>query len=525
MEIFNYLDKTISKDIPIAHLWYEESLNFGDSAIWVAQCKMINDLGLNIVYECNDKNYDENLMKEKIGSNGIILLRGGGNLNHIYIYHLLRLRIIDKFRNNTIIQLPQSIYFKDLNSDIFLITKRIFENHQNLIIMARDNYSFNFMQTNLPKINVLLFPDIATYLQLNNYMNCYSPKNDILWLMRYDKETKLCEIKDGNIIYPSIFIQKYLNDVKVIYPQFNWNNLTMSYEIITSENMEITDWYLCKIFDIEKYNQLTFQKKAEFGFISSIYLLQHFKFIITDRLHAYLIANHLHIPCIVIDNNNGKLTNYISTWNKNALIANNIDEAYEIANKYLHDTKIHQYSTFTFTNRYSSFFDKINIQLNPISKKILSFGCSSGEECITLKNIFKNCDIYGTDIRNDLEEICKSKNISFITSNNLPNYKFDMIFCMSILCCHPILNNKKNSSMIYPFKKFDELLIFIDSLLNVNGLLIIYNSNYMFNDSSIFYKYNVITIDEPKDELKKFDKNEDLWEGEYKNFIFKKIEK
>jgi len=519
MDVFNFLKENIPKNIPIAHLWYEESLNFGDSTIWYAQCKILKDLELNVVYECNNTNYNENEMETKIGKDGIILLRGGGNFNDIYSYHFLRLNIINKFKNNKIIQLPQSIHFKDLNGSIFLKTKEILNNHKNIIIMARDNFSLEFVKTNFSNLNVSLFSDVANYLSFTPFIENYIPKTDILWLMRFDIETKLCEIKNNHILYPSIYLQKYLNNnTHNVSYDINYNDSIISSNIITSDNMEITDWYLCCVKN-ENYINLSFLQKANFGLLCSIFILQRAKIIITDRLHAHIIASLLHIPTILIDTNNGKMTNYIKTWKEN-IIVNSIDEAFKIANEYLENIKIHQYSTYTEKNRYSDFLHKIIISEK---SKILSFGCSTGEECITLNNLFKNCDIFGTDIRDDLEDVCKMKNVNFIKYNDLCNHKFDAIFCMSILCKNPELLNLNNSSIIYPIHKFNELLLFIHSLLKINGKLIIYNTNYRFCDSIIYEKYKVSFIDINKDELPKFGKTGEKINENYNEFVFEKL--
>lgn len=548
MEIFNFLKKTISIETPIAHIWYEESFNFGDSAIWLAQCKILEDLKLNIMYECNDSNYDENLMEQKIGINGVVLLRGGGNFNHIYSYHLLRLKIINKFKNNLIIQLPQSIHFKDLTSDIFLTTKQILEQHNNLIIMARDKYSRDFMNLNMPKVLTLLFPDISSYLDLSNHIKNYNPSNDILWLLRIDSETKLCIISDNSFIYPPENVCKLSNIANIDTYKYKIMNINFSHQCLTSNTdiynnskipydckripkCIITDWYLCHLLDPDNYNKLSFREKSEIGFIYSIKLLQQAKIIITDRLHSYLIASYLHIPQIIIDNNNNKLTNYINTWGRSphqTFIADCPENAYKIAINYLQTTKINQYATFTFENRYLKIFSDIsNIIINK-NIKILSFGCSIGDECLTLKNVFPDATIYGTDIRNDLEEICLSKNINFIKYNDLTNYKFDVIFCMSVLCNHPFLQDKKNSSIYYPFSLFNENINLIHSILNVDGYFILHRCSYKFSDCSIFNQYqiipmDVIEIDKFNDDIKKFNKDGTESIEPFNDYLFKKL--
>lgn len=156
----------------------------------------------------------------------------------------------------------------------------------------------------------------------------------------------------------------------------------------------------------------------------------------------------------------------------------------------------HQISRSTGYNRYPNTFlsckkywDKIpHEKLN-----ILSFGCATGEECFTLLKYFPSSTIVGVDIDKNVINICNNKNtdrnISFMCTD-YENLKlkapFDMIFCMSVLCRYG--TDKKD----YYFSDFDGALTELDTLLSKNGLLIIFNSNYRFSDSSIYYKYKVL---------------------------------
>ena len=69
--------------------------------------------------------------------------------------------------------------------------------------------------------------------------------------------------------------------------------------------------------------------------------------------------------------------------------------------------------------------------------KILSFGSSSGEELVTLAMFFGNSEIFGVELDEDSIKTAKknTKNVERINiSNNIPDEKFDIIFCMSVLC-------------------------------------------------------------------------------------------
>lgn len=161
-----------------------------------------------------------------------------------------------------------------------------------------------------------------------------------------------------------------------------------------------------------------------------------------------------------------------------------------------------QDSNQTAPNRYPLIFGYfLDNHIND-KKMVLSFGCSVGDEVFSLDSYFKNSTIVGVDISDEMIEIAsgrlktyKSKNnnkICFYNSQNLENsdQKFDVIFVMGVLCKWGITNsteNKTNISKIFPYDNYFKAIMQINSLLNKNGYLVIYNANYSF-ENTIFYK-------------------------------------
>lgn len=152
----------------------------------------------------------------------------------------------------------------------------------------------------------------------------------------------------------------------------------------------------------------------------------------------------------------------------------------------------HQDKTNTGINRYPDIF-KFCKDFKSDSTNILSFGCSSGEEVVTLSMFFGDSNIYGVDINKEMLEKCrlKFKNIDrIITSDKIPDgIKFDMIFCMSVFCRWPDTEDIDDCSNIYRFNQFDESISELDLLLKDGGVLVVYNSNFLFTDTTISSKY------------------------------------
>jgi chemotaxis methyl-accepting protein methylase len=89
---------------------------------------------------------------------------------------------------------------------------------------------------------------------------------------------------------------------------------------------------------------------------------------------------------------------------------------------------------------------------------ILSFGCSTGEECISLKSYFPESRIVGVDInKSNIRKADKnnfSPGITYILStpeNIADKGKYDLIFCLSVLCRWEETKSVENCEKIYSF--------------------------------------------------------------------------
>ena len=144
--------------------------NIGDAAITVAEEKFIKDNLSEFEYisvleddiEEKVKEFKEILMEEDL-----ILLHGGGNLGDKYIsLEEKRRLIIESFPNNKIILMPQTIHFSDTarGKEELEKTKKIYNNHKDLTLVAREKISFEIMKREFTNANVILTPDIVMYL-------------------------------------------------------------------------------------------------------------------------------------------------------------------------------------------------------------------------------------------------------------------------------------------------------------------------------------------------------------------------
>ena len=199
-------------------------------------------------------------------------------------------------------------------------------------------------------------------------------------------------------------------------------------------------------------------------------------------------------------------------------------------------SNISQYSNATSNNRYPKIFSYVKNYLGnqkiqqPV---ILSYGCSTGEECLSLHNYIPTAQIIGLDINlNNIKE-CKAKpsnsNIQYFHSNenNLENNgPYHCIFAMSVLCRWPESGRVEDCSSLWPFSKFEDTIEELDKVLKLGGLLIIYNANFRLMDTKFSDRYQHLPISEQQESgyVHKFGKDNRKLIGYQDNqVVFQKI--
>jgi SAM-dependent methyltransferase len=155
----------------------------------------------------------------------------------------------------------------------------------------------------------------------------------------------------------------------------------------------------------------------------------------------------------------------------------------------------HQLPNLTALNRYPEIFAAAAAAA-PQAKRVLSFGCSTGEECVTLAEYFPKAQIVGTDI-NPVNLLRARKHqshrVRFVYARDriLSGFGgFDIVFCMAVLRT-PETNG---IGQHYPFERFVERAQFLESLVRPGGLLIIHNATYRFSDAPRRFTYDSVPV-------------------------------
>lgn len=257
--------------------------NLGDHAILIAEHQFLKDIGINDVFDIpiEMQNILINTLKKHVNQNDVIMITGGGFIGSQWMEEENMVRqVLTTFFNNKTIIFPSTIYYKnDENSQKELeIDKKIYTQHKNLIICAREEITYKWIKENYPDIQSLLIPDIVLYLKNEN--NSSERENVALLCLRKDIEKN---INDEKILRIESTVKKYC---QVKYTD------TVVRKRITEKNR-----------DKELEEKLKEFSKA--------------KLVITDRLHGMIFAAITDTPCIAIGNYNYKVKG-VYEWIKNS---------------------------------------------------------------------------------------------------------------------------------------------------------------------------------------------------------------
>lgn len=198
----------------------------------------------------------------------IILITGGGFLGDLWENEdRFVKRVIQAFRENQIIVMPQTVYFCDKNK--FLETRNFLTDYQNLFLFAREERSYRLFCRLYKKERVFLVPDIV--LTLSEVPRSATARHGALLCMRQDKE-KAIDDKLYNALCSKLReMGMQMRHVDTVEPGI------ISFRARTR--------HLDRLL-------VTFSET---------------RLVITDRLHGMLFSVITHTPCIAIDNMSRKV--------------------------------------------------------------------------------------------------------------------------------------------------------------------------------------------------------------------------
>ena len=221
---------------------------------------------------------------------GPILLHGGGNFGDVWPEHQhFRNEVMTRFPGRRIIQLPQTVQFS--SSAAAAETRKIVQAHPDFTLFVRDKRSQEQTRT-LLDVEPILVPDMA--FCLGRISRQQTADRDLLLLLRTDKEKRQ---ETGEASTLPGHAEDWMTDQKGFY---KWAKIRTG--------LNPNNWHP------ENYRFKFLKNLANARLRRGLSMIARYGFVITDRLHCHILCLLQDIPHVVMDNNYGKISNFIKAW-------------------------------------------------------------------------------------------------------------------------------------------------------------------------------------------------------------------
>lgn len=323
-QIITILQPLLSGHTSVALTTFPHHWNVGDSAIWMGTLHVLEKMGITVTYVCDYRTYDKNdLIKNT--PEGPILICGGGNFGDIYQNEAgLRTKVLTDFPDRKIIQLPQSLWFSSDSAAQPL--KKLIDQHTDFTLLVRDKQSMGIAK-NLFNTNIQLCPDIA--LSLNGTLSKVPAYTyDLMVLRRIDSESRGDSPLSDSLQGLNTIIHDWLPEDSA-YKREYWSLSTrlaakiVNYWVLRGEQGKR------RLLPMRVVLMATKHVATE-RTLAGTRLLAKAQAVVTDRLHAGLMAWMIGRPTILVDNAYHKNLSLYKAWlgnEKGIVLANDFQQA------------------------------------------------------------------------------------------------------------------------------------------------------------------------------------------------------
>lgn len=269
--------------------------NVGDLAIWAGELTVLRQTGIRVVFTCDVYGYRRERLRAALGPDGPILLHGGGNFGDLWPgFQRFRERVIDDFPDRRIIQLPQTIHFD--SEDAAGRTGRVLARHGGVTLLVRDERSRRTARDWLG-IDASVCPDSAFALLPGPMGPAVRPT---VWLRRTDHERAPCAAGPcrsdvGPVDWPDNPGFALLRHAGRLQGRVTGRVPGVGV---------VVDVGLRRLYE----------SVATRRFQLGLRMIAAGRVLVTDRLHAHILACLIGRPNIVVDNSYGKLSAFVERW-------------------------------------------------------------------------------------------------------------------------------------------------------------------------------------------------------------------
>ena len=321
------IDAAIPAGASLGLLNFPNHRNAGDDALWLASEDLLRTRPATIAYRCAWNTFDDRAFRRAVPDpDGPVVLNAGGNFGDLYPggQQALRERVLATMTDRPIVQLPQSIHFQDPANLERL--RRLVDRHGRVTILCRDEASLAVAQTF--DATVAFCPDLA--FTLGPFPRPAAPTVDILWLARRDPERRFDPpaIDAGT---SDLRMLDWLDPVgdEPVWPAGRRAAFELNVRLVARARPRQPAW-------LTHAATATFDPLAQGWVDRGVALLAQGRVVVTDRLHAHVLAFLTGIPSVVLDNTYGKVHGVIRTTTIDSPLTHlvhSVPEALEVARR------------------------------------------------------------------------------------------------------------------------------------------------------------------------------------------------
>jgi pyruvyl transferase EpsO len=294
---------------------------------------LLDRLGCQVRYQSNYASFDPRALG-RAHPDGPILINGGGNFGDLYAGQQgARERVLRELRDRRIIQLPQSIHFRDMDN-----TKRVSQliaAHGNVTLMLREDRSFDFAREHFDA-DLVRCPDMA--FGLGSLSRPVAPRVDVAWIARPDHDVEWRDpgpmpVRSDSMTFDDVDWTGTLGT-----EQLSWTG--RSRRLLAVNQRLMSDGEPSPLVRRWAWRALasTFEPLAQVWVDRGLGLISGGRVVVTDRLHGHILALLLDVPHVILDNATGKVRSTFETWTSpapNAIFADSAEDALRAARRLL----------------------------------------------------------------------------------------------------------------------------------------------------------------------------------------------
>ena len=283
-----------------ALLDFPDHSNVGDSAIYLGELRVLSQLFQSgPTFVSTAKRHVSDL--EKFTGIDTIFLHGGGNFGDLWPAHQqFREGIISRYHGHKIVQLPQTVFFRD--REAIRKCSKLINQHPDFTLLVRDRVSYNTARGAFD-CAVYMCPDNA--IALGPMKKTAMAVRQKLAILRTDQETNLTSEQAPYITKDT--------------PTEDW---------VEEHNFKpipglALDKLMPTLGPIREFFMPTlaayYEHCATVRLLRGCTQLSSADHIITDRLHAHILSELLGIKHTILNNSYGKISSYLECWGHSPL--------------------------------------------------------------------------------------------------------------------------------------------------------------------------------------------------------------